>query len=247
METQNVENKKALVFLGEKQIKTTFGEVQKNIANQVANILSIKIETQDDYKKLEEMAKEAKKFEKQVEERRKEIVAPHNDYVKRVKAFTDAVISPIEGAISHSKREFLSWNKKLEQQRIEAQRKLDEERRRKEEEARAKLEKEKEEAEMASAFMPENEQAAIAVSHQVQEQVLEKQIALESKAEQKAINQMVVKGVRKTWTFEITDESKVPRDFLVIDDKKIRAAVREGIREIPGVRIFEEETMAIRT
>ncbi len=246
METQNVENKKALVFLDEKQIKTTFGEVQKNIANQVANILAVKIETQEDFKKLEEMAKDAKKFEKQVEERRKEIVAPHNDYVKRVKAFTDAVISPIEGAIAHSKREFLAWNKKLEQQRIEAQRKLDEERRRKEEEARDKLEKEKEEAEMASAFMPENEQAAIAVSHQVQEQVLEKQIALESKAEQKAINQMKVKGVRKVWKFEVQVPTEVPREYLMVNEVMIRSAVSNGIREIPGVRIYEDEVMAIR-
>lgn len=242
-----MENKNSLVMMDSKQIQTQFQEVQIKIANQTANILATKIESQDDFKKLEEMAKEVKKFEKQVEDRRKEIVTPHNDYVKRVKAFTDALVSPIENAIAHSKREFLAWNKKLEQQRIEAQKKLDEERRRKEEEARAQLAQQKEEAEMASAFMPENEQAAIAVSHQVQEQVIEKQIAMETKAEQKTINQMVVKGVRKNWTFQIEDEVSVPREFLVVDEKKIRAAVREGVREIPGVRIFEEESMAIRS
>lgn len=44
----------------------------------------------------------------------------------------------------------------------------------------------------------------------------------------------------KVWTFEVTDPAAVPREFLTIDQTKIRDAVRTGAREIPGVRIFQE-------
>lgn len=45
---------------------------------------------------------------------------------------------------------------------------------------------------------------------------------------------------RTVWEFEITDEDAVPRNFLTVDEKAIRAAVKlnEGRTEIPGVRVF---------
>lgn len=45
----------------------------------------------------------------------------------------------------------------------------------------------------------------------------------------------------KKWTFEVTDEKAVPRDYLSVDPRKLDAAVRGGTREIPGVRIFQTE------
>ena len=44
----------------------------------------------------------------------------------------------------------------------------------------------------------------------------------------------------KVWTFEITGEVSVPREYCAPDSAKIRAAVAGGVRDIPGVRIFEE-------
>jgi uncharacterized membrane protein YqiK len=47
----------------------------------------------------------------------------------------------------------------------------------------------------------------------------------------------------KSWTFEVTDPAAVPREYLVVDEKALRAAVKDGIREIPGVRIFEDSNI----
>jgi hypothetical protein len=47
--------------------------------------------------------------------------------------------------------------------------------------------------------------------------------------------------VRKQWTFEIEDEIKVPREYLALDTVKIGQAVRAGVRDIAGVRIFQKE------
>jgi hypothetical protein len=44
----------------------------------------------------------------------------------------------------------------------------------------------------------------------------------------------------KTWDFEIIDPAAVPRDYLAVDEKAVRKAVKDGLREIPGVRVFEK-------
>lgn len=53
--------------------------------------------------------------------------------------------------------------------------------------------------------------------------------------------------VRKIWTFEITNESAIPREYLVADEKKIRAVVKAGIRNIDGVRVFEIDQLSVRS
>jgi hypothetical protein len=44
----------------------------------------------------------------------------------------------------------------------------------------------------------------------------------------------------KVWTFEILDDRKVPRDYCLPAPTLIREAVKQGIRNIDGVRIFED-------
>lgn len=44
----------------------------------------------------------------------------------------------------------------------------------------------------------------------------------------------------KIWKFEVVDETKVPREFLRVDESAIRRAVAGGAREIEGVRIYED-------
>jgi len=51
--------------------------------------------------------------------------------------------------------------------------------------------------------------------------------------------------VTKRWTFEVTRLGNVPRKFLMIDNVKIRAAIRDGMRSIPGLRIFQEEGLRV--
>jgi len=46
--------------------------------------------------------------------------------------------------------------------------------------------------------------------------------------------------VRKTWSFTLMDLKKVPRIYLKLDEQAIRASIRDGVRDIPGLEIFEE-------
>lgn len=49
----------------------------------------------------------------------------------------------------------------------------------------------------------------------------------------------------KRWTYEVTDFSKVPDDYKFIDSPKVNNAIRSGNRDIPGLKIFQEESLSI--
>lgn len=51
---------------------------------------------------------------------------------------------------------------------------------------------------------------------------------------------------REVTKFEIENESLIPREFLMPDEKKIKAAVNAGA-SIPGVRTWKEQSAVIRT
>jgi hypothetical protein len=52
-----------------------------------------------------------------------------------------------------------------------------------------------------------------------------------------------VTGMRKDWVAEVINHDLIPRQYLMPDITAINAAVRGGIREIPGVKIYEKESI----
>lgn len=60
-----------------------------------------------------------------------------------------------------------------------------------------------------------------------------------------------VKGLKRKWTYEIVDESKVPRALLMVDDKAIKNFIKENEDKMAegivfGIRFFQEEKLTIR-
>jgi hypothetical protein len=51
--------------------------------------------------------------------------------------------------------------------------------------------------------------------------------------------------VRKVWKAEVIDPDAVPRDYLTVDTAAINRAVKAGTREIPGVRIWKDDQVAV--
>lgn len=58
----------------------------------------------------------------------------------------------------------------------------------------------------------------------------------------KKIGGIVAKDV---WTFEIIDSSQVPDQYKVVDEVKIRAAIRSGVREIAGIKIYQDKQISL--
>lgn len=50
----------------------------------------------------------------------------------------------------------------------------------------------------------------------------------------------------KRWRYEVIDLGSVPEGYLAVDDAEVKAAIKEGIREIPGLRIYQDESLAVR-
>jgi len=48
------------------------------------------------------------------------------------------------------------------------------------------------------------------------------------------------------WRHEIIDTSLVPKEYLMVDERKIREAIKAGVRDIPGCRIYEEKSIRMR-
>jgi hypothetical protein len=52
--------------------------------------------------------------------------------------------------------------------------------------------------------------------------------------------------LRKDWVWDVLDISLIPPKYLVVDKVAVNQAVKSGIREIPGIRIYETESAIIK-
>ena len=152
--------------------------------------------------------------------------------------------------------------KKLDEEAAEANRKAAEEaRKRAEEEQRIKREKEETEARERGAKKAELERLAA----KAEEERLEAIRKAEEEAKKNAVvaptvAAPVVQGVQNVtrsetgsaafskapWTFRVIDPVLVPREYLLVSDNLIRAAIKQGSRSIPGIEIYQETQVNFR-
>lgn len=76
-----------------------------------------------------------------------------------------------------------------------------------------------------------------------QEQELEAQRLAAEKEQAKRDAEKPKSNIVVNHDFEVTDESVVPAEYRSVDEKKIRAAIKAGVREIPGVTITEKKVV----
>jgi hypothetical protein len=53
---------------------------------------------------------------------------------------------------------------------------------------------------------------------------------------------------RVEWTYRITDESKIPREYLMVNEVALRAVVRaqKNMAKIPGVQVFPKSNISVK-
>ena len=49
----------------------------------------------------------------------------------------------------------------------------------------------------------------------------------------------------KRWTFEVVDFAKVPDDLKLINSTAVNSIIRESIRAVPGLKIYQEESLSV--
>jgi hypothetical protein len=224
--------------------------LKAKVDEEMAPLMAIKVIDQDSIELALEKGKHARKFEKAVEDKRVELVKPLNDAVSEVNSFAKKIKGPCENAIVHLKRELANFAAVLEKQRREEADRLAKEKREREDEierkALAEIERQKQEREagLKDDRTLRKEEILTEVTYEREQEQLHKQF----KSEAKAISQNKVSGERQVWTFSVADLSKVPREYLVLDETKIRKAILAagGDLKIDGINIFQETKIAFR-
>lgn len=49
------------------------------------------------------------------------------------------------------------------------------------------------------------------------------------------------------WKFDIEDVNLIPREYLMVDEVKVKTLIKAGIREIPGLKIYSEQKTVIKS
>lgn len=192
-------------------------------------IKDVKIVDATMYAAAGERLKELSTAEKRIEDMRKSLKAPILAAGKAIDAFFGAPLDRINAARNSVKRSLLTYQQ-------------DEERKRREIEARAQ-----EEARKQAEKLQRQAEAAAAKGK------AEKAEALQAAAASVIVpiippttQKLVGISNRETWHFEITDFSKLPREWTMPDDKKLGSYVRamKSETDIPGVRVFSKDGLA---
>ncbi len=164
---------------------------------------------------------------KRLEAQRVSLVKPLNDHVKFINGQFRDWMEPLKSANEIVRSKVLTYTR--EQARLAAEAQAAEDRRIRAEEARL-AEEAKTAVQPAAPAPPPPMRAPIPVAPQ-----------------KTTRSPLATTTVKKVWQYEITDPDAVPREYLVVDEKKIAAVVRAGVRSIAGVRIFETEQLAVRS
>jgi len=190
--------------------------------------------------------KKAASFRKNIEATYKEIVAPALEFQREAKAYSNKLLEISESVEKRLKSQLIVYDKRLEAERQADLKRIQVEREQKEIEARKLAEESKKEAEAMAIFGPTEDATRAGLVADAEAERLTADIAKEARKEEKAVMENKVSGIRSIWKFEVTEIDNVPEKYWVIDEAAIGRDVRSGVREIKGVRIFEEKTMGVR-
>lgn len=92
--------------------------------------------------------------------------------------------------------------------------------------------------EVAATKATEADAALDTIQEQAQEKELE--ITMNADLQKQAMDQQIgtVSGARTIWTYDILDKTSIPQEFLMVNDAAIKNAIKEGVRDIPGLKIY---------
>lgn len=51
---------------------------------------------------------------------------------------------------------------------------------------------------------------------------------------------------KKVWTWELEDEKAIPREYLLVNGIMLNQAIRDGVRDIPGVKIYQKDILSTK-
>jgi hypothetical protein len=203
------------------------------VSKLLAQAPRVLVTNDETYARAGDLVKMIKVSRKKLDDFRKDLTGPVDKALKSVnKYFRDSAFAGIDSAEAQIKAKMGIWFRA-------------EEERRRAEALRAQEAAEAEALALADQAAQQGQEAAA-------NSLLEAGIA-SGEAEIKAAKigpgrgeHGAVASAKKVWKWKLADASQVPRAYLTVDTMGITAAVLEGVREIPGIEIYEDIQVAIR-
>lgn len=153
---------------------------------------------------------------KAIEKKRKSFTQPLNQSLREINSTFKELVKPLEIAKDILTQKVMDWRDAEKQKRQAEQERIE-----KEEARRRKI-----------------QEAHKEKGHEVSEPIV--------MAKPKPLKETDTTHIRKVWEFEIIEMAKIPHEYLMVNKSFIREAIRDGVRIIPGIRIYQEETMVIK-
>lgn len=241
------------------QVLAKFDPVKSRITALAVEAGHIHVTCDESKEKALFVGKEMAQIEKKAEATYKEVIKDADTFIKTVREYKKGLVEMTSSAKSHLKSELLKYEKLCAQMRAEAAAKLAEEKRKAEEEARALAAKDvtPQTEDWDDWTTPEELQKKRVQNemlNQMESDQFKAQKEQQFRAKEKEIAETRVKGTTVVWNFKITDEKQLPRDFLMVDTKKIREFMRDtdlamigkDVEKIPGIEFFQETRMSLR-
>jgi hypothetical protein len=206
-------------------VKPRFDEYLERVNLFEKSAQALEVRDEETREQAANLAGGAKKLTKAIDSRRLEVTKEAREFISKVNAFIEKFTSRLKSAADLAGEKELQYIKLQEMKRRE-QEKLAQE-------AAARLQKQIDKDAKKKGIEPIQVQAPV---------VAETKTTVRTEAG-------VTSYIHKIWTWEITNLSEIPEQYLkkIPDEKKLDEAVENGVREIPGVRIFEKEGIRHRS
>lgn len=197
--------------------------------------------TRADVSHATDLVKAIKDRAKQIEEERTRLVKPFNEGVKQINGRFKAMLAPLQDAETEVKGKILSFQREEEKKAREEQQRLEQERLKREQEERKRLEAEEDARKAEMEEGEEYDRPAMPVAPAPVAAPVASSFRPTTYGQTGAVS-----TVKKQWASELVDITQVPAEYLLLDQVKVNQAIRAGLRDIPGLRIFEKEILQVR-
>ncbi len=156
-----------------------------------------------------------RRLKRTMEDKRKEYVKPLQDHVKTINDAFKTLMEPIEIADEVTEEKILAFT--LKQKLI------------------------REEQEKINALRLEAAKKEMELKGELTESVNLVEVIPE--APKRVHTDIGTVGTMTTWKFEVIDFHILPDEYKLVDAAKLGKVVRAGLRSIPGVRIYSEDSL----
>lgn len=212
--------------------------VEIDARKKIEEINRMPITNRADFEKMSEWLKLVANTEKNIKKLEKEKIAPFKAEIDDVKAL---FARPIELLATAQQIARDKLNVYLEAERQVAMENASREQAERQKQAQKELRKLERKEKTADKY-------DVATANALRDTIAEQRQDIIEKANAPIeINQSGENAtVRMIWTFEVQDIKQVPTEFLMVNDKAVREAIKNGIHEIAGLKIYQKPTVAIK-